>query len=283
MMPRAPVGPRPAGQRHLTGMMETMTAKLSVLWGRDHTELREAAVEAAGPGVAIGLTRGRFPKGYAHVEPNEDVVAAAVGSRATLLVVADGHHGCAAAEVAVETVLDRLGADPPPEGLAPEAWIALFAAAAEAVGWRPGGGDLEGRPEQDSRTTMTVAIAADGRVHWASLGDSVAYTITGIRAGGRAGGRARALNRPRHRFLGARTTAADLRRDLDTGTKTLRRGGWVALATDGLTEFVRPTEDALARAVVLPGGPTDAVGHLLDLAGRAGAGDNVAVAIAELP
>jgi len=48
----------------------------SVLWGHDHPQLGVVATEEISPRVAIALSRGKYPKGYPHLDPNEDAVAA---------------------------------------------------------------------------------------------------------------------------------------------------------------------------------------------------------------
>ena len=74
----------------------------ALLLGEDHTELEEVAITEVTPNLAIGISRGRFPKGYPHVDPNEDAVYAATDGTTTVLVVADGHQGFDAARAAID-------------------------------------------------------------------------------------------------------------------------------------------------------------------------------------
>jgi hypothetical protein len=83
-----------------------MTVRSIVLLGSDHTELEQIAIEELTPNVAIGISRGRFPKGYPHLDPNEDAVFAATDGTTTVLAVADGHHGFDAAREAILTISD---------------------------------------------------------------------------------------------------------------------------------------------------------------------------------
>jgi serine/threonine protein phosphatase PrpC len=247
------------------------TAGLAVLWGRDHTALQQVAIEVPHPSVAVGLTRGRFPKGYAHLDPNEDVAAAVVAATGTVLVVADGHNGVAASEAAVKVVLDRFAVGVPRAGLDSLEWAQLFLAASEAVVGATA--DLDG-PHRASRTTLAVALISGRSVQWAGMGDSAVFVVDG--------GRAKQLNVGRSRFVGHPVPLRDVRRDLETGLHTPRRPGWwVVLATDGLTTFVRPAPKVIAAAAAEAQVPDDLVRRLIATAGDAGAGDNVAVAVAK--
>ncbi|MEA3502778.1 MAG: hypothetical protein U9R47_08390, partial [Actinomycetota bacterium] len=76
-------------------------AQSILLLGSDHTELGEVEIAELSPHVAVGISRGRFPKGYAHVDPNEDAVFAATDGTTAIIAVADGHHGFDAAEAAI--------------------------------------------------------------------------------------------------------------------------------------------------------------------------------------
>ncbi len=73
----------------------------AALWGDEHTELGEMAVAPLRPSAAVALSRGKFPKGYPHLDPNEDAVLAATDGVTWLLAVADGHNGFDAARAAV--------------------------------------------------------------------------------------------------------------------------------------------------------------------------------------
>jgi len=64
------------------------TVRTAALWGDEHTELGEIAVAPLLPQAAVALSRGKFPKGYPHLDPNEDAVLAATDGANWLLPVA---------------------------------------------------------------------------------------------------------------------------------------------------------------------------------------------------
>ena len=78
----------------------------ALLLGEDHTELEEVAITEVAPNLAIGISRGRFPKGYPHIDPNEDAAYAATDGTTTVLAVADGHQGFDAARAATSAIAD---------------------------------------------------------------------------------------------------------------------------------------------------------------------------------
>ncbi|HWB71841.1 MAG TPA: protein phosphatase 2C domain-containing protein, partial [Egibacteraceae bacterium] len=214
----------------------------AVLWGKDHTELGKVAVRVVSDRVALALTRGRFGKAYGYVDPNEDAVAAAVGARAILLVVADGHNGWEATEVAVRAVLQRLGDDPPPADLTDEELVGLFSEASSEVlrvtsrlPW----------PNRQSRTTLTVGLLAGRRLQWAGMGDSA--LIVADRRGGRE------LTHPHHHFVGYPMSDEAVRKRLWHGQALLDGQAWVVAASDGFTNFADPRDPAGAVAGVLTG------------------------------
>lgn len=241
----------------------------AVLWGKDHVDLDRVAVEELSADVAVAISRGRHRKAYAYTDPNEDAAVAVVGPRATLLAVADGHNGWPATEAAVRTVVDALGADPPPANLDDDTLIDLFHRASRNV--------LEvtaapGFEHPSSRTTLVVTLVTRGRVQWASFGDSAVYSVTGAGAA--------LLSQPQHRFVGYPMPRTAVDHYLDRGTFRLPTGAWVVVASDGFVDFAHPfpvtpfVEDnhaaTLARRLVLA-------------ACEGGAGDNVAVAVARPP
>ena len=69
----------------------------SLLLGSNYETLGDVAIEEITPQLAIGISRGRFRKGYPHVDPNEDAVIVAADDATTVLAVADGHNGFDAA------------------------------------------------------------------------------------------------------------------------------------------------------------------------------------------
>lgn len=237
----------------------------AVLWGKDHVELDEVVVERLGARAAVAITRGRHRKPYRYTDPNEDAAAAVVGPRATLLAVADGHNGWPATEAAINTVVEGLGADPPPADLDDAALIDLFHCASQAIL------EVTTHPDSrnpDSRTTLAVALVAPGRLQWASFGDSAVYRVT---AGGAA-----ALSAPQHRFVGYPMPRYAVDHILDRGTAELGEDTWVVVASDGFVDYAQPFPTGLFNGDV---DAADAAHGLVMAACEGGAGDNVAVAV----
>lgn len=244
-----------------------------VLWGTEHEELDEIATLALGPRVALANTRGRFPKVYRYEDPNEDTVAAVVGPRATLLVCADGHNGALAPNVAVQEVLDAFGADPPAR-LDDGGWLELFARVNDAVLARK----KVGSEQPASNTVLVVALATPGWLSWGAIGDGALVV-------GRPGAqRARQVNKEAMRFVGYAMNKRALKSTVQRGTTEVEPGEWVVAVTDGLSEFVAPLRpaDVVPRVLATLKPPTaeTAARALADTACSAGAGDNVAVAVA---
>jgi serine/threonine protein phosphatase PrpC len=244
----------------------------AALWGRDHEELDRIASVAAGERAGLAITRGRFPKTYAYEDPNEDVVAAVDGPRATLLVCADGHSGLTSSHVAVETVLDAVGDDPPP-ALSDGEWLELFARANDAVVASKG----LGSPHPATETVLLTAIVSGRRLSFAAIGDAA------LVVGGPGLGRGRQLNVEAFQFLGRPMKPRALKKAVQRGSTSLDDGEWVTMVTDGLTEFVAPLRPAdlvprvLARS--REGTAEAAAVALVEAACAAGAGDNVAAVV----
>jgi Protein phosphatase 2C len=238
------------------------------LWGRHHTALGDVAVRSPVPGLALALTRGEAPKAYRYVDPNEDVVAASVGDRATLMVVADGHGGIGASETVVAVAGGELGPDPPPADLSEKQLVALFYDAALQVREL----NLEHPEAPESSTTMALVLATPERFQWASFGDS------SVLAGGREG--TLRLDDPRHVFLGDPASRRDVARDLSHGVIERVPGVWIVLATDGLGDYARGgPEPAVTSAAAERGVDAEGLaGSLVRSAFAGGAGDNVALA-----
>lgn len=257
---------------------------MTTLWGDEHTGLGEVHVERVADRVALAITRGRHPKRYSYVDPNEDAVSAVVGERATLLVAADGHEGFASTRAAVEASLARLAGDGDPDPETGEDALAdAVYAAGEAV--QAATRELAGRP-RESRTTLIVAIlderpTADGArtLRYASMGDS-ALLILG-------GGRPREFGHRVHHFVGFPLTRDRAAQVIRRGTDRLAPGEWVVAITDGFTEFVDLAEPAAAAEAVLATlDAPDAASlarALIARADAAGAGDATSVVVVAPP
>jgi serine/threonine protein phosphatase PrpC len=246
------------------------------LWGTDHLDLESVASATAGPRVALAITRGRYPKSYRYVDPNEDAVAAVTGaSGTTLLVCADGHNGATASHVAVREILSAFGDDPPPS-LSEDEWLELFGRVNGAVIATKGLGSVH----PSSNTVLLAALVAGGEVSWAALGDGA---LVLARPGAMRG---RQLNKEAMRFVGHPMNRRQLKGTVQRGRARVEPGEWVVLVTDGLSEFVAPLRpaDVVPRVLALAardgdGGAEAAALALIDTACNAGAGDNVAAAV----
>jgi serine/threonine protein phosphatase PrpC len=86
------------------------------------------------------------------------------------------------------------------------------------------------------------------------------------------------------RFVGYPMNRRSLKSTVSRGSQKLAPEDWVVLATDGLSEFVAPLRpaDVVPRVLATLDPPTaeSAARALVDTACSAGAGDNVAVAVA---
>ncbi len=239
------------------------------LWGTDHEELGEIATLELGDRVALANTRGRYAKAYRYEDPNEDMVAAVVGPRATLLVCADGHNGAYAPTTAVQEVLRAFGDDPPPD----MDWLELFGHVNDAVV----AGKGIGAEQPASNTVLMVALATPGRLSWGSVGDGA---LVIARPGSQ---RARQLNKEAMRFVGHPMNKRALKNTVQHGVTDVDPDEWIVLITDGLSEFVSPMRpaDVIPRVLATLKPPTaeTAARALVDTACSAGAGDNVATAV----
>lgn len=237
-----------------------------LLHGTDHSDLGADATSPCGPRCAVGLTRGRQPKPYAHLDPNEDIAAARELPGGVALVVADGHNGIEAAHAASTHVLAALDEQPTSLKRTAAELVALLTAAGQAA-WEAT--RTHPYPRRGSRTALGIVLADGPRVQWAVIGDVAVIT------GGT--GAPRVLNTLDEVFLGGPSEERHIAELSDIGTVALQPGEWLVLASDGLLNFA-PL--AAVDALLSSGGqPEEVAGGLLRLAGDHGAGDNVAVAV----
>jgi serine/threonine protein phosphatase PrpC len=237
-----------------------------VLWGDEHTKLGEQRVVATSDWAAAGISAGYHQKTWFYTDPNEDAVAVVAGTRATLLACADGHNGFASAREALGAILDRMYEVPAPDQLPDDDLIDLWH---ELGGRIRAAGQASGQPE--SRTTLILAIAGEGLLRWAAMGDSLLATVEPT-------GEVALLGERRSHFVGFPMTREEVAERLQRGLEPVDDGTWVILASDGLTDFVDDVPDSLRAAT---GGAPDAsaaVERLIAAAFAGGAGDNVAVA-----
>jgi serine/threonine protein phosphatase PrpC len=240
---------------------------MAALYGADHPDLDRVADATVGDAMAIALSRGRFPKGYDHVDPNEDAVLAAEGAGGRLLVAADGHNGVEAAHGAVRaieqtaaTVLDSPHGDP--EGAVDD----LFSRASHGVVQA-----LQGVPDirTQSRTALSVVLITGNALYTATSGDTAVLLMRGGRKGKVVSGKGP--------FLGPRTPLPEV-----TRTK-VRDGDIVVAVSDGVTDYLGIRWVHAATACLLQTrNAHEAALALVEAAMAGGAGDNIAAAVAEV-
>ena len=232
----------------------------ALLLGSDHPDLGEIAVETISDDLAIGLSRGRFPKGYPHVDPNEDAAFAAANDSAVVFAVADGHNGFDAARAAMEGI-----ADTTPQVLGAPATLAVQRLLTVAIDRVRSTVPPLASPRNKSGAALTIGFARGGDMTTATLGDS-GYALATKR-------RVR-LNVGRARFL---TPATDPT-TVPIETVSLPSGSLIVAASDGVFDFA---SDALGTHLRSPvaGNAADIAADIIDLAGQAGAGDHLSVAV----
>jgi serine/threonine protein phosphatase PrpC len=240
-----------------------MTVRTLALWGSDHLELGKVAIESLDDRCALALSRGRFPKGYRHLDPNEDAVVLATDGEAWLLAVTDGHSGFDAARASgaalldqAETVLEAASADP---GAAVRT---AFEIARQSIAATLSALD---EPRASSRTALSVGLIAGGQVHAATRGDTV---VVLLREEG-----AEILGR-RVEFLGPETELGSLR----PAAAQVGPNDGLILATDGLYDFLGGEwlGKLAASAARLPSSH-DLAADLVEQAFAGGSGDNIGV------
>ena len=259
----APLSPRP--QDGGRGAEQPGAFDSALLLGEDHTELEEVAIREITPNLAIGISRGRFPKGYPHVDPNEDAVYAATDGTTTILVVADGHHGFDAARAAISAIADAApdAIAAPLEVIIRQLADAAIDAVAEIVPTLP-------PPRNTSRTSLTIC---------AVRGDAIAATTIGDTAWIRGDPSPLEASRDRD-------ATSSPPRPIPLRSRSQRRSSHdraaVILTTDGFLDFASDVTGTLRSAAQL------------DLARQqpssssprafaGGAGDNISVAVYRRP
>lgn len=232
-----------------------------LLLGKDHAELGRVAIETLGS-VAVGISRGRHPKAYPYLDPNEDTVLAVTSADRTLLVVADGHSGIEASHAAITSIASAARSS---LNLSGSALIEhLLEVAQRAVGEATA--DLES-PRDRSATALTMVTVGPEGGAAASVADCVSLYIRG--------GKTQLLTDVDVPFLG---------RDSPPVRPRIRRfsprpGDLVVAASDGLIDFIpRPWPDHLGQLLTDGLSAEEAVAAAIAAAGEGGGGDNVAVA-----
>lgn len=255
-------------RRVCAGLMADPTAAVQVvsLWGSDHPELGTVAQATLDPYTGIALSRGRFPKAYAHVDANEDAVLAAGGPAGLLLAVADGHNGFDAARAALASVSQGAGwllATPAADTA--QLVQSLLSDGVRAVRRRVA--ELS-TPRNASRTALSLALIRHDRVLAATFGDTLVARVRGRRL--------TFIGNPGP-FLGAHATLPKL------SARSLKPGDCVLVASDGLWDYLGPAGRSAVTGAIGRTPPPEGVAALVAWAFARGAGDNVAVAGTQLP
>ena len=230
----------------------------ALLLGRDHTELGDIATRAVTSNLAIGIARGRFPKGYPHIDLNEDAVFATTDGRTTILAVADAHNGFDAAVIAISAIAEAVAST---MASAPRDIVRLLVDAA-GRGVASTIPDL-GAPRNKSRTALSIAAIRDRRIAATTIGDTACYIATRRRA--------RRIGTDTD-YLGPNTDLSAIQ--IEETSPTVPSS--VVVASDGLADFAVNARRTLRAATKLPA--LDGVEHLIRAAFSGGAGDNVAIA-----
>lgn len=167
----------------MSSATDPLTRDVALLRGSDSHVIGGVDAIAEGP-VAIAISQGGAPKRYEHTDPNEDVAAFASGEFGHLLVVADGHSGADAAEIAVTEMLrqvaDRLAGS---QAAIVAGWNAragaILADAQRAIlaGVARGARDT-------ARTTLSFALVCPDAASlcYAAIGDSHIFRIGPLEA-----------------------------------------------------------------------------------------------------
>lgn len=237
-----------------------------MLLGEDHPDLGEVTVDVAGP-AAVGISRGRHPKAYPYLDPNEDAVLAVVTGERSLLVVADGHTGVDASHAAVGAVAE---AAPDLMGLpGPTLLARLLGVASRAV--TAATRDLP-RPRNGSATALALTSIGPEGLASAAVADCVSVRLRS--------GAAEVLTDVGGPFLRGGGGAGDFA----VARHDAHPGDLVVVASDGLIDFLPPPwESSLARIVADAADAEEAVRACIGAAGDGGGGDNVAVASLRVP
>jgi serine/threonine protein phosphatase PrpC len=263
-----------------------------MLRGFEHATLENISCIAEGP-AAIAISRGGAKKTYHHRDPNEDACGFAWSQHGVLLVVADGHAGADAAQIAVERIIGHhaesllAGAGSGVHGRWPDTSFGLALDIHEEILRR-----CEVVAEHPSRTTLSLAVARpeEDWLGWLNVGDSLVFRVEG--------GAAHTFPGPeRVTYLGSpKDDRSRIQDAVAAGTTELGATDAIALATDGLSEQgigVAVPAEAVQQAYETANAaknpdlrPLGAARGLAEIANGAHreqrAGDNIATAVAWL-
>jgi serine/threonine protein phosphatase PrpC len=210
------------------------TPVLLALPGASSQSIGSIAAVAEGS-AAVAISQGGAKKRYPHTDPNEDAAGFALGERGVLLVVADGHNGRDAAEIAVNEILNRADGLFAKLAHAPiqEQWPAIAQEAVAAAQAAILAHVIQGGRDR-TRTTLAVALVQpeDDLLAFASIGDSHIFRVGTDEVVDLAGDEGRPLY-----YLGDPSMDRDaLSASCVAKVETLDGVLAVALATDGISE-----------------------------------------------
>ena len=230
-----------------------------LLLGEDYAELEEIRIRDLTPKVAIGISRGRFPKGYPHVDPNEDSVFAAIDGTTTILAVADGHHGFDAARAAMLAI-----AEAAPQFLNDSLEDVVYRLATSATEAVSKAVPPLPSPRDTSRTSLTIAAIRDNAVAATTIGDTALFVVAGRRM-------------TRLGIDSGYVSSATDPTAIEVISASFSHKAMLILTSDGFLDFAADPKAALRAAASLRA--CDAVDHLISEAFSGGAGDNLAIAV----
>ncbi len=232
-----------------------MSSRSSVwLLGRDFPELGPVGIVANARGGALALSRGRYPKPYDHVDPNEDAALLVQSRAGTLLAVTDGYNGAAASELAIQRLRETAGALLVKD---PQRFESAFIELATGV-------TRELESAHRSRTCIVLIAAMGETCHVASFGDSAAFRA----------GDPEPLVPPNEFVLGQ--LHPGWRASIFATHFQRGSGERLAVVTDGVTNFTQKP-GSISRCLAESDTDLEAARQIACTALDGGAGDNVAV------
>jgi serine/threonine protein phosphatase PrpC len=226
------------------------------LLGRDFPELGPVGLVTNRLGGALAISRGRFPKPYPHVDPNEDAALLVHTRSGVMIAVADGFNGSAASELALEALSKSA------DLLVVEDTDAFDSAIREWVRTLT----VELRRVAPSSTCLALIAVRDRACHVASFGDSSAFRASENEV----------LVGPTELPWPPGLAKPGLVDVPFTAHFAREAGERVAVVSDGITNFLRDPTRIPAWLAEAPD-DTSAVRRIAEAALESGAGDNLAV------
>lgn len=211
-------------------------AETVLLRGRDHLGIGDSESLHLRRG-AIAISAGGAAKTYTHTEPNEDAALLLEGAHASVLAVADGHHGAAGSQTLLEGLASKTE------------WVLEDPGLRSASEWEK---DLvatlldqnhailedakrSGGPPSPTTLSLAIARPQDDLLVHAAVGDSHLFVARSQQVDD-LGWRSRGPQR-RTFFLGSRNeNLKSLASKVSLGCQRLSDAQAIVLVTDGLSE-----------------------------------------------